>query len=227
VNDGITLYAHAAVGQVDAPPGAVSEEDVDLDTETRTLLDAGVRLADERLGSVSAGLFGASRDRAVVLDSTRVTDDGDTFNIYVNKDIRQYGLELEARSTRIANILRLLCSVTIMESEQDDDGRWREYREIPNQVGECGVLVDVGRFDLSIFGKYVGAYENKRFAEDGEYHPLGDFVDLNVTAGVTLNRERGTRVYVSLENVLDDEYSTVVGYPDYGFQAFAGIRSEF
>jgi outer membrane cobalamin receptor len=31
-------------------------------------------------------------------------------------------------------------------------------------------------------------------------------------------------VYVALKNVLNDQYSTVVGYPDYGFQAFIGLE---
>ena len=226
VDDDITLYSHAAVGRVDAPPGAVSDGAAGLDAENRTLLDGGVRLGNERVGVFSAGLFVAVRDSAVVLDATQVTEDGDTFNTYLNKDIRQYGLELEARSARITNTLRLFCSLTVMESEQASGDDWNAYREIPNTIAEFGVLADYGRLDFSIFGKYVGKYENKRFAENGEYQPLGDFVDLNVTAGVTLNREKAARVYVSLENVLDDEYSTVVGYPDYGFQVFAGIRSE-
>ena len=54
-----------------------------------------------------------------------------------------------------------------------------------------------------------------------------DFTDLNLTVGYSFGSDRQTRVYVALENLLNDEYSTVVGYPDYGFQAAVGLRHIF
>jgi len=114
-----------------------------------------------------------------------------------------------------------------MDSEQSAGGAWSNVREIPDIIAAAGVYSQIGRVDVNVFGKYVSGYENKRFAEDRQYKPLGDFVDLNLTAGVTLGQERATRIYASLKNLLDDTYSTVVGFPDYGFQALAGVEHRF
>lgn len=221
------LYAHVAVGSVDAPPGAVSETADSLDREARVILDGGVSIDSPSMGSVKAGVFATFREDAILLTATDVTQGGDTFNSYANRDVRQYGLEIELRSARILETFTLFGNATVMDSEQFTDGDWSSYREIPDFIGVAGVNSLIGRLDVNLYGKYVSGYENKRFAEDKMYHDLGDFLDLNLTAGVTLGRDRATRVFASLENLLDDEYSTVVGFPDYGFQAFAGVQHRF
>lgn len=221
------LYAHAALGSVDAPPGAVSETAGGLARETRTILDGGVSFSDTELGSLKVGGFATFREDGILLTATEVTRDGDTFNAYDNRDLRQYGLEIEYESARIMDVFTLFVNGTLMDSEQSDGGDWSNLREIPDIVSAAGVYSQIGRVDVNIFGKYVSKYENKRFAEDGKYKDLGEFVDLNMTAGVLLGKERATRLYASLENILDDEYSTVVGFPDYGFQAFAGVEHRF
>ena len=218
------LYAHAAVGSVDAPPGAAPEDGGSLADETRIILDGGVSMESSALGTLSVGLFAVWREDAILLTTTEITEDGDTFNAYANNNVRQYGLELEGRSARLLNTFTFFGNATVMESERDEEGDWSDYREIPNLIVAAGVHAAVGRFDANLFGKYVSSYENRRFAQDGEYHSLGDFIDLNLTMGLSLGKERATRLYASLENLLNDEYSTVVGYPDYGFQAFVGLQ---
>ena len=218
------LYAHAAVGAVDAPPGAVSEGTDSLDRESRQIYDCGVSIENPAMGRISAGLFGAFRRDAVVLTGTSVSEDGETFNTHANNDVRQYGLELECRSALLLETFALFGNVTAMDAEISVNGDWAGYCEIPNVIAAAGVNVLARRFDVNLFGKYVSGFENKRFAEDGEYHDLGDFVDLNLTAGVSLGREQATRLYMSLENLLNDDYSTVVGFPDYGFQAYVGVQ---
>ncbi len=221
------LYAHAAFGSVDAPPGAVPEKGKSLSRESRTIFDGGVSFSDTTLGSLKVGGFATFREDGILLTSTEVTRQGDTFNAYENRDLRQYGLEMEYESARIMDIFTLFVNGAVMDSEQSDSGDWSNLREIPDVITAAGLYSQVGRVDVNIFGKYVSGYENKRFAEDRKYKDLGDFVDLNMTAGVLLGKERATRLYASLENILDDEYSTVVGFPDYGFQAFAGVQHQF
>ncbi len=227
VNSLVSLYAHTAAGSVDAPPGGVSETGGSLEREMRILFDTGVRVEKKSLGSVTAGLFVTYRQDAVLLSQTRIKQDGETFNTYVNDDVRQYGLEIECRSAPIRNMLTLFGNLTAMNSQLSADGDWESYREIPDVIAAAGANVEVSRFDVNLFGKYVSGYENKRFAEDKKYHDLGDFVDLNLTAGVSFGKEHATRVHVAFENILDDEYSTVIGYPDYGFQFFGGIEHRF
>jgi outer membrane receptor protein involved in Fe transport len=224
VSEPVTLYAHAAAGTVDAPPGAVSMGSADLDREERLILDGGVRVEKADLGMLQVGGFAVFRDNAVVLSETKVTEDGDTFNVYTNSDVRQYGLEIEARSVKIRDMVSGYLTATVMTSERRASGGWSDYREIPNAVVTGGVYIEVGPIDVNIFGKYVSSYENLRFAQDGRYHDLGDYFDLNLTAGWSFGKDKATRIYCSFQNLLDDEYSTVVGYPDYGLQAFIGLQ---
>jgi len=221
-----TLYGHAAVGGLEAPPGGVGEDSESIGNETRFLLDGGVRLEDAELGELSAGFFTTFRQDAILLTDTKMTDAGDAFNTYTNDDVAQYGLEMECRSVTFRDTFSVFGSATIMNSQRYEDGEWSSYREIPNVIVGAGVSAEVGRFDANLFGKYVSQFENRRFAQDGKYHDLGHFVDLNLTTGVSLGKEKNTRIYASFENILDDEYSTVVGYPDYGFQAFLGIHQK-
>jgi outer membrane cobalamin receptor len=221
------LYAHAAAGAVDAPPGAVSETAKSLDRETRVIIDGGVSVNVPSLGRAVAGCFATLRQDAIVLTQTRVTENEETFNTYANREVRHYGVELEFRSAQALGALSLFGNATLMNSDQHVDGSWDAYREIPSVIALAGVNAAVGCFDANLFGKYVSRFRNKRFAEDGRYHDLGDFVDLNLTAGVSLGKQKATRIYVSLENLLDDDYSTVVGYPDYGFHAFGGVSRRF
>ncbi len=223
----ISLYAHLAVGSVEAPPGAVSESSRSIKRELREVVDAGVIFGTQESGTISAGLFTTLRQNAVLLNNTKVTKDGDIFNTYANNDVRQYGLELECRSATLMDTFTVFGSGTLMDSEKSVHGSWTTYEEIPNVIANAGVSAVAGRVDVNLFGKYVSEFENKRFAEDGKYHKLGNFIDLNLTAGLSLGKEKSTRLYASLENLLDDQYSTVVGFPDYGFQAFIGLEHKF
>ncbi|OGV69756.1 MAG: hypothetical protein A3K19_11145 [Lentisphaerae bacterium RIFOXYB12_FULL_65_16] len=220
----VALYSHVAVGTLDSPPGAVAEDGGSIDREQRLILDGGVGLEDPRLGSAKLGGFLTLRENAILLSETKYTESGQQYNTYANNDVRQYGLEFECRSVKFCNLFSLFATTTVMDSERYTDGNWETYKEIPNVIATGGVYSAYGPVDVNLYGKYVSGFENKRFAQDGKYHDLGDFVDLNMTAGVSFGKEKATRVYCSLKNMLDDEYSTVVGYPEYGFQAFIGLQ---
>ncbi len=219
-----SLYGHGAFGLVDPPPGAAAEDGGGMERESRVLLDAGIMLEKPSIGTFSAGLFTTIRREAVLLADTKVTEDGDTFNTYANDDVNQYGLELDARSALLAERWIVFANAVLMQSERRHDANWSKYDEIPNAIISAGFRFTKGRYDANLFAKYVSPFENLRFAQDNDYHDLGDFVDINLTAGVSFDDERRSRLYISLENLLDDEYSTVVGFPDYGFQAFLGFQ---
>ena len=57
-----------------------------------------------------------------------------------------------------------------------------------------------------------------------EYVELGDYYDLTMTAGYTLGKDHRTRIYGEIDNVFDNRYSTVAGYPDFGRQFLIGLR---
>jgi outer membrane cobalamin receptor len=78
--------------------------------------------------------------------------------------------------------------------------------------------------DYNFFWKFVSGYESSRFASPPELHPIGDFHTFNLTVGHPLWNLENTRVYLEINNLSDNAYSTVVGYPDYGRSFLVGIR---
>jgi outer membrane cobalamin receptor len=191
------------------------------------MADAGVKLTHRSGAFLKLGGFYVIRDSALLLEDTYVDDDsGEEFTAYENKDLQQYGLELELQTGRIRDLVTLYFTATAMDSRQREAGQYENRIELPDYIITGGVYADWRGFDCNLFGKFVSGYENKRFAADRQYHDLGDFVDLNLTFGYTVGQEQRTRVYVALENLLDDEYSSVVGYPDDGFKAFVGLQHE-
>lgn len=229
--DTVSLYSHLAAGQRNAEPGALKKDGTDLKSEMRIMVDAGVQIEDKDKGMVKLGGFYVLRNDAVTKVGSQVTNTitGDTFYFSDNQDVQQYGLELETRSAPIGGLATLFFNATAMESKIKPVGSsgYEEYREIPNWILSGGLYAQNGPFDFNLFGKYVSAYENYRFAQDGKYHPLGDFFDLGATAGYTFGTKQSTRVYVSAQNLLNDEYSTVVGWDDPGTKVAVGLQHTF
>jgi outer membrane cobalamin receptor len=229
--DAVSLYSHLAAGQRNAEPGALKADGTDLKNETRIMTDAGVQVENTDKGMVKLGGFYVLRKDAVTKVGSQVTNTvtGDTFYFSDNQDIQQYGLELETRSAPIGGIATLFFSATVMESELKpaSGSGYEEYREIPNWILSGGMYAQHGPFDFNLTAKHVSGYENYRFAQDKQYHPLGDFFDLGLTAGYTYGAKRSTRVYVSVQNLLDDEYSTVVGWDDPGTKCAVGVQHTF
>jgi outer membrane cobalamin receptor len=56
---------------------------------------------------------------------------------------------------------------------------------------------------------------------------LGDYNVLNANIGFWFGRKHQARIYMEVENLTDEEFSTVVGYPDYGRRFVVGIRQTF
>ena len=220
----LSLYGHVAFGHVDVPAGAVSESGSKLDRENRLILDGGVMAEQAGYGTLKFGGFITYRNNALLLNDTKVSKDGELFNTYGNSDVRQYGLEMEGQTEKVADLFSLFFNATVMNSQSKNSGSWRRHREIPQAILAAGLNFNYKRLDVNLYGKHVSRFKNRRFSVDGQERPLGDYVDLSLTAGLTLGRERRTRIYASLDNLLDDHYSTVIGYPDYGFRCMIGLQ---
>ena len=123
--------------------------------------------------------------------------------------------------------LYLFGNLTWMRSQEKRDGTYETYREVPSVISTAGLQAEVGRWDASLRVKHVDAYENFRFAQGGTYQPLGDYWDMTLIGGVQLGRDRNIRLYALVENVLDDAYSTVVGWNDPGRRYRAGLEATF
>ncbi|MFO7976120.1 MAG: TonB-dependent receptor, partial [Candidatus Hydrogenedentota bacterium] len=222
------LYFHIAGGQHQPRAGALTADGSEPDNEKRVMVDAGIS-GENNIGKIKIGGFAARRDDVSVLTANSTTNAaGEEFFFSANENIHQYGLEIETQSQPVGDILSLVFNPTVMTSRKEEaNGDWSDYKEIPNVILGGGIYSWLGRWDVNLFGKYVSEYENKRFAADKKYQDLGNYLDLSATVGYTLGAASNTRLYVSAENLLDDEYSTVVGWSDDGAKFYAGVQHQF
>jgi len=219
------LYANYSFGQVDAPPGSIAAAGMTLDRESRHMIDAGVVINSDCIGLFKAGIFGVQRNDGIHLAATGPAPD--FAPIYNNQDSRQYGFEAEWRSPWYWDRLSFFGSVQLMQAQMKTAaGSYTRDPKLPRSIYSGGVYFREGNFDASLFAKHVSAYQNNRFSNTGP-KPLGDYLDLNLTAGYTFESPVEARVFVALKNVLDDEYSSVVGYYDHGFRFTAGVQCVF
>ena len=89
-----------------------------------------------------------------------------------------------------------------------------------------GVSYLVDRLEVALFAKHLDEYENDRFvAPASSPASLGNFTEINGI--VTYHCDPTTDLYVRVDNITDDEYSTVAGYPHDGTQVFGGVVKRF
>ncbi len=225
------IYAHGGVGQRRPGPGAVKSDGSSPDTETRFTADGGwvMSWGAGDSGQLKIGGFGVWRQDAIVRVNEIGTDEeGNEFYFSGNQDIRQQGVEVEVQTPAVwGERLSFMSSVTVMRSETREDGSYAKYREVPSLNILGGVRLAEGIWDASLWTRHVDRYENFRFAQGGEYQDLGDYWDVTFTGGVSLGRERNTRLYGMVENLLDENYSTVVGWTDPGRRFRVGVETTF
>jgi outer membrane receptor protein involved in Fe transport len=229
VRRNLVVLSNLESGLVKPRAGSLDTDLKEPGTESRTMVDLGVELRhSENSAELKVVGFFALRDDALTLDgATSESSDGRVLELYKNQDIRQYGIEIDARTVRIFDYLELFANATVMESEARDGGSYESYRDLPDTIVSAGVYGHFGRIDCNLFGKYVSSYESKRFAGDGQYHPLGDYTELNAKIEYRIGDDDRSRVYLAVANLTDEKYSTVVGYPDYGRRVNVGVRKAF
>ncbi len=225
------LYAHGGAGQRRPGPGAVRNDGSTPDTENRFTADGGWTLnwGAGDSGQFKIGGFSVWRQDAIMRINELGTDvDGNEFYFSGNQDLRQQGIEIEWQTPVVwGERLSLMSSATLMRSEVKDNGGYGKYREVPSVNVLGGVRFADGIWDTTLWARYVDHYENFRFAQDGEYHDLGDYWDVTLNVGIQLGTERNTRLYATVDNLLDDNYATVVGWTDSGRRYRVGLETSF
>ncbi len=230
VNDQNQLFAHGGIGQRQPGPGAVRVDGSSPDTELRFTTDTGWALSwgEDETGSLKISGFGVWRRNAITrINQTAFDASGNEFYFSDNRDIRQQGVEVHAETPLLWHkSVNFFGGLTWMRSEETVDGSYRKLREIPSLVLTTGMQLQVGRWDANISVKHVDHYENFRFAQDGEFHDLGDYWDVTLLGGVRVGREGRVRIYGAVDNALDESYSTVVGWSDPGRRFRIGVQAE-
>lgn len=225
-SNSLSLHLNMANGQIRPREGTLNQELEPLSNENRLKTDLGLETRIRNFGNLNlVGFFTRQKDAIALSGDTHETEDGRIMSLYLNRNQRQYGTELEIKTRNLSDFAQLFANTTYMYSSKEDNGTWRENTEIPNFIANAGGYFYMGNFDVNIFGKYLSSFESSRFSGDGEPKPLGDFVDLNSTIGYNLDENNfDGRIYLEIHNILDREYSTVVGYPDFGREFTLGVR---
>jgi len=98
---------------------------------------------------------------------------------------------------------------------------------VPQLILGGGLAQRWRRWELSLLAKHVGSYENDRFLSPAIPRGLGDFMNLGAHLAYWFGRSQRSKVYLGADNLLDERYSTVHGYPDAGLAVTAGVSLVF
>ena len=230
LSDDKSLFGNAAWGQLSPQPGLLNSNLQTPDNEDRYKFDLGLRKLLDGFGQASVtGFFVRQEDAALITTSTpkTVTVNGEPFALFENADRKNYGVEVEVQTNRFENGLQFFGNITAMRTKRTYAGNWDTDNEVPDVVVGGGASYIYEKFEFLVFAKHLSSYENARFIGGPSPQPasLGDFVDLG--AQVTYRHDKNTEFFVRAENVTDDEYSTVPGYPHDGALFYAGFIKRF
>jgi len=226
LTDDKSLFGNVAWGQLSPQPGMLDINLQTPDNEDRYKFDLGLRKIIDGFGQASVTGFYVRQYDAALVTSSSVTVDGEPFALFENADRKNYGVEMEVQTNRFENGLQFFGNVTAMRTKRTYSGDWEKDDEIPDVVVGGGASYTIEKYEFLVFAKHLSSYENERFLPAGSPPaPLGDFVDLG--AQVTYKHDKNTELFVRAENVADDEYSTVPGYPHDGALFYAGLVKRF
>jgi len=230
VNPMLSWHANIAAGIVTPRQGALNEEGNQPDNERRRNIDLGMLKKLSGGGQLKLSAFMVHRKDAIGYSGTTIElDNGDIMELYENTDKRNYGLEAEGRSPMLRPWLSGFANVTYMKGEKHDDSIWIKDDEVPQWIANLGFMILKGNFDGNLFGNYTGAYKNDRFVSKDYVQefgkaPLGDYLSVDMTAGYAFGQRHNTRCFIEVNNLLDDHYQTVAGYPDSGRRITIGVQ---
>jgi outer membrane cobalamin receptor len=221
-----SLFGNVSWGQLATQPGLLDLSLSRPGNEDRTKFDLGVKRQCEQLGEVSVTGFFVRQDNAALVSNQTVTVNSVDYALFEEGDRKNYGVELEVRSRRFENGLQFFFNATGMATERTRNGDWEDDEEVPNVVLGGGISYLADRLEVALFANHLDEYENQRFLPGGTPAvPLGNFTEINGV--VTYHCDPTTELYVRVDNITDDEYSTVAGYPHDGTQVFGGVVKRF
>ena len=226
LSDRRTLFGNIAWGQLASEPGMLTADFQRPGSEDRLKIDLGFRQIIETFGDISLTGFYVRRDNAPLASNDTVTLDDIDYALYSSEDQDNYGIELDIKSKRYKNGIQFFLNSTLMKTKRTQDGTWQDDKEVPDFVLNGGITYIYKKLELGLYAKHVSEYENNRFLPGGsDPAPLGDYSEY--TGQVTYYHNLNTRLYVRVENITDEEYSTVAGYPSDGTLFSMGLVKRF
>ena len=229
VNVLLSFSANVSAGIVAPRTGAITSDGTRPENEKRTNVDLGMIKKFNNSGLLTVTGFLVSRVDAIDYSGETVEqDNGDIVELYKNEDKMNYGLEVQW-SMPVVSWMNIFANATAMKGEVRDSLDWIKDDEIPVFIGNVGANITKSQFDFNVYMNYTGRFYNDRFV-DKQYlqqygkAPLGNFFDVDMTTGYTLKRNKNIRFYIEINNLLNQKFETVAGYPDYGIIVSGGVK---
>lgn len=222
----MSLLGNVSWGQLAAQPGMVDLNLNQPGAEDRYKFDLGVRWRWESFGGLGLTGFYTRREDAAMVSQTKVLVDDEPYALFTADDQENYGFETDLRTRRFSSGVQFFINATVMRTRRTINGEWVDDREVPEIIMAGGMLYARNSLSLSLYAKYLSEYENERFLPAGSPPaPLGAFIDL--TGQVSYTFKTDMEIFVRVENITDDEYSTVAGYPNEGTMFYMGVKKAF
>lgn len=225
----VSAHFNLAAGNIKPAPGNLNTDMQEPENEKRLKIDLGLITKRENIGQLSFVWFITRQNDALVLSGKTVTIEGKVLETFLNRDQRQTGIEIDARSVPLRGCLQLFANFVAISPRAEVEGRMVRDRETPRIISSGGLFITRAGYDLNLFLKTVSSYESTRFVAGTAGQPimpqpLGAYQTLNLTIGRNFGSRPFNRFYLEVTNLADDRYSTVAGYPDYGRRMTAGWR---
>lgn len=228
LDDRVSLLGNLAWGDVAAPLSALTVTLQRPATEARTKLDLGLRAVWPGYGEAALTAFGVyQHGAATYANETRRGPDGQPVALVRNGLARSYGIEFDTRTRQFPTGTQLFANVVAMQTQLHAGGAWRRDREVPRVIAGGGLSQRWRTWELSLFAKHVGEYENDRFVTPAVPRGLADFVNVGANLAYWFGKNRRSKVYFGADNLLDERYSTVNGYPHAGLTLSGGMSLVF
>ena len=224
----LSFNFNLAAGQIQPRKGTLDVKHKEPKNEKRVKLDLGVRAMQDGVGKLSVVGFYTQQKDAIVFSGQTEEVNRHIMELYMNRDQDQLGVEFEVRSVPLFNTAQIFLNTTAMKSRAESEGEMKRNKELPRFIMGGGLYASKSNLDLNIFGKFISSYESTRFVPKTKGpQPLGDFFTLNANIGWSFGEKGLTKICLEGENLTDRNFSTVVGYPDFGRRFTIGLQKAF
>jgi outer membrane receptor protein involved in Fe transport len=231
--DDAAITLSGTYGYVKPDPGMIDTTKTEikgLENEQRVEIDAGVVVAPQYLGKVSAGVFLLNQSNGINsfgLDSTRAGTPQFPIVTGFNRDQYTWGLECEVRSKPLVSCATVFVNATYYNSYAKYNGEFVPDTTKPSIIANAGLTIKKWNADIDIVAKHVSAYYSNSFMPAGTVMKVGDFNIFDINCGYSFGTKEKIRLFASVKNVLDRHYYTIAGYPDDGRFVKCGLQFNY
>lgn len=147
----------------------------------------------------------------------------------MNRDQYQIGIETEWRAFPLWYGIQPFMNAVYMLARAEQEQKMVRNEELPAFILNSGIYQKWNFIDLNVLIKYVSAFTSVRFGAPSSNlpvmpQPLGDFLTVDAILGWNVSTSHNLKLILEIRNITDENYATVVGYPDFGRRLGLGIR---